>query len=577
MFSDGRSEDKELVDLGNKKNLKKKRRNERIPLLKTKQIPIIYTHERKHFYAWLIPSIVTALPTGFLNFLGQLGIDIGTTNTWDELAKKVNKKTGGQITLAVLSGTGSTIVNTAVAVVFLPPALYVTGKTLKDFGIVITNACAKQCGKDKPFNDDHITARQLTINGVSVLYTIPTAATYAGIGFEEFGFIKWLATTAAFLNGAVYYASRLSGTIGALNLLFNPDIRFQSKLLFHLKSVNPINNFSIRINRGNYQQNKKRELTQALASYCKLVETDYEKSGGENFQLSGSKKAKAIIEYAVGSVLAIGASVFVWPVAAYETLRGFAVLSNPWFAKDNYQGNGQLFFGWINSAPTPFFYVKAALNMPGELFRSLWKLGQALKNCSNKSKFAIFGAVFFSLATALSIVSGQGMSDVEKSAIDKGHLDYLGKALIANLYIVCAWVGASIINYLSCLKIINRYFFDKLPDELSDINYDTAIQILTDHSGEIDAKLLREIVEGSKSPTKDLKRVVVNKSDTEDLKGTKNNGCLDSIKSYTAGFFKTCNTREGVDIIESSGEEEDNTITNDGIKPKRTCPSCIII
>lgn len=411
-------------------------------------------------------------PTAAQNFLGELGIDLGSIKSWDELFSEVKKHQSGEIVLATGSMTNSLVLNMAVNYLYF-------GKSIKETGITFLLYKDWMMGKtvDKI---DILLARTPAILGGLVAFL-----TYYALGSTTFpkgtsAFTKGISIYAGVASGTSFFITRFNGVKWLLSLP-----RKDQRLLRHYSSwLRLINtDLSVPIS-GNKEDALKRLLQKAQT---------------EEIELKGNclrflAKLPTVTGVALGSN-----ALLVQPVVAYDFLTGGDILfRSAWFSQNNYQGIMQLILAHPLSLVNSVFFLKAAILFPGhlvQLAQNLYKLYNANKG---KMTMAIAG---IAVILALGAWSGQGFGGVAKSAYDAGVLDYITGILSflkETVFQGFNWMGAGIINADAVIVIVNRIIEAKLfdPDTLT---IEEAISMIESGDSNV-LKVLKQVHEESVLP-----------------------------------------------------------------------------
>lgn len=252
-------------------------------------------------------------------------------------------------------------------------------------------------------------------------------------------------------------------------------------------------------------KNLSRGIGAYLSDMEKSLNKDVENIETNGFKVETNKFSQygTYFLYSVGGLLAL-AALPVWPAVASETLKGFAILTGSgWFTMDNLQGAAQIVFSMIAALPTPFFFGRSIFYATLELTKLLYNIGDSFDKGPGRAAKGVFAALSVIPLAYCCYVSGAGMYDVIKSSLDSKYLDWLGNfiqtSVFQSIFENCGYLGAALINFLSCMKILNsKLLKHQLPENAVQFNKEFQLsqndiyEIITNRKELINVSTIRE-------------------------------------------------------------------------------------
>jgi hypothetical protein len=429
-------------------------------------------------------SAMVASITAFLNFLGDLGITLDKIHSTEDLQSLINQRSVGEIANATWFALCSEVLNTAISIVYIGPAI----KKVKNILLKGFNTFRRKCGTNTIHGDTLD-----VIDVISCIWAFGACLPFAQIAKDTFNFIGGFSYIPFSLNGLFYFSTRCSGIEAFFRGLFDKNLRLIKTLINDLLSIRNIKTLNIPVNMNDSDVNGR--LNNALIQY--LTEFYNEKisnfTNSKYFRLGCINSRLQWIITTIGLPFTVALlAISMWPLTAQKSIQGFESLTTTNIgASANYQNALTLGLGYPIALPALFFYARAIYNIPREISKYFKEVNKRYQTGSYFIPICLIA--LFLLLFYMAIVSRKGMQDVAQTLIQQGYLNYLNitsQNLLGEIFPNTVATAVASVNASVTLTLLNRWLSSKDVSEITEIDHKTALWLLEYSS--IDAEIVKK-------------------------------------------------------------------------------------
>ncbi|MBI2785491.1 MAG: hypothetical protein HYX60_03950 [Legionella longbeachae] len=428
------------------------------------------------YTTWGAFCATIATPTALLGIFSELDIPFADLANFNDLKEAFNHISTHNIPKGVIAGLSSEVYGSVMNVLYLGPALTQVKNSFKNM-----------------MNCEDFKMIQL----INLLWALASSLGPAAISKLTLNFMGNWSYIPFSMQLLAVFASRFTGLTSLSNMLLNKEAKFKSNIFNDLSIASPISNqptFAVNVDTEESDIQKRVQMSLLTFLDTFYQEKQQEFKGTPHFAISTSKKRIKVMEKITGVSLATLIGLPFAPLSIQSSVLGFETILGINIGKNAHYANPvSLILGTFATIPAISFTMKNNFELPTNII----SFGKNLYACyKNEEYVKLVGySGLFACLTFLSFYSAKGAFGIMANLLKKGYLEYLG--------LTTTNLGGKILTHLTFwnffswsqaayLKLLNKQLEIKKLEQITSIDYQTAMMLLTYYRDELDLNPLKE-------------------------------------------------------------------------------------